>query len=174
MTCLSANMYRQISRCTDKTPTKHYWGGGGGGGAVAPPPLATLVTVSTSLSCRRKLRRKLPRSLPGRGRGAWTWTQEGSIITHTPTPSRSPSRSSSDGDDAGPNASQASSVASVAASVASTSSQPTLAKKHRTKKTQFCLDVEEEILMCEFLRENAILWDIKKTDYRRVDKKAKL
>ena len=27
--------------------------------------------------------------------------------------------------------------------------------------------------MCEFLRENAFLWDIKKTDYRRVDKKAK-
>ena len=33
--CLSANMYRQISKCTDKTPKKHYWGGGGGG---APPP----------------------------------------------------------------------------------------------------------------------------------------
>lgn len=28
--------------------------------------------------------------------------------------------------------------------------------------------------MCDFLRENAILWDIKRTDYRRVDKKAKL
>ena len=48
MICLSANMYRQISKCTDKTPKKHYWGGG----AVAapapyppppPPPLATLV-----------------------------------------------------------------------------------------------------------------------------------
>ena len=29
-------MYRQIFKCTDKTPKKHYWGGGGG--AVAPPP----------------------------------------------------------------------------------------------------------------------------------------
>ncbi|KAJ3584092.1 hypothetical protein NHX12_014588 [Muraenolepis orangiensis] len=28
--------------------------------------------------------------------------------------------------------------------------------------------------MCDFFRENAILWDIKKTDYRRVDKKAML
>ena len=28
MTCLSAYMYRQISKCTDKTPKKHYWGGG--------------------------------------------------------------------------------------------------------------------------------------------------
>ena len=28
--------------------------------------------------------------------------------------------------------------------------------------------------MCDFLRENDIIWDIKKTDYRRVDKKAKL
>ena len=34
MTYLSAYMYRQISKCTDKTPKKHYW---------APPPLATLV-----------------------------------------------------------------------------------------------------------------------------------
>ena len=39
MTCLSAymyrqisKMYRQISKCTDKTPKKHYWG------AVASPP----------------------------------------------------------------------------------------------------------------------------------------
>ena len=28
--------------------------------------------------------------------------------------------------------------------------------------------------MCEFLRENPIIWGIKKSDYRRVDKKAKL
>ena len=27
MTCLSAHMYRQISKCTDKNPKKHYWGG---------------------------------------------------------------------------------------------------------------------------------------------------
>ena len=28
--CLSAYMYRQISKCTDKTLKKHYFGGGGG------------------------------------------------------------------------------------------------------------------------------------------------
>ena len=37
MTCLSAYMYRQISKCTNKTPKKHYWGGGG------QSPLATLM-----------------------------------------------------------------------------------------------------------------------------------
>ena len=36
MTCLSAYMYRQISKCTDKTPKKHY--GGGGALPPAPPP----------------------------------------------------------------------------------------------------------------------------------------
>ena len=42
MTCLSAYMHRQISKCTDKTPKKDY--GGGGGETIAPcPPLATLV-----------------------------------------------------------------------------------------------------------------------------------
>ena len=35
MTYLSAHMYRQISKCTDKTPKKHY---GGGGGELPPPP----------------------------------------------------------------------------------------------------------------------------------------
>ena len=34
MTCLSAYMYRQISKCTDKTLKKHYWGGG----QLPPPP----------------------------------------------------------------------------------------------------------------------------------------
>ncbi|XP_014663104.1 PREDICTED: uncharacterized protein LOC106805847 [Priapulus caudatus] len=102
-----------------------------------------------------------------RGRGLGRECKEDSS---SPTPSRSPS----DGDDAGSNASRASSVASVAASVASTSSQPTLAKKKRARKTQFCLDVQEEQLMCDFLCENVILWDIKKTDYRKVDKKTKL
>ena len=29
MTCLSAYIYRKISKCTDKSPKKHYWGGGG-------------------------------------------------------------------------------------------------------------------------------------------------
>ena len=41
MTCLSAYMYRQISKCTDKTLKKHY---GGGGGTIAPLPLY-LVTL---------------------------------------------------------------------------------------------------------------------------------
>ena len=35
MTCLSAYMYRQTSKCTDKTLKKHYWGGGG---QLPPPP----------------------------------------------------------------------------------------------------------------------------------------
>ena len=38
MTYLSAYIYRQISKCTDKTPKKQYWGGGGGAMAPAPPP----------------------------------------------------------------------------------------------------------------------------------------
>ena len=39
MTCLSAHMYRQISKCTDKNPKKHYWGGS----CPPAPPLATLM-----------------------------------------------------------------------------------------------------------------------------------
>ena len=34
-------MYRQISKCTDKNPKKHYWGGGGS--CPPAPPLATLM-----------------------------------------------------------------------------------------------------------------------------------
>ena len=34
-TYLSAYMYRQISKCTDKTPEKYYWGAG----KFPPPPL---------------------------------------------------------------------------------------------------------------------------------------
>ena len=48
MTCLSAHMYRQISKCTDKNPKKHYWGG-------SCPPLATLMSTSIwsmTWSCR--------------------------------------------------------------------------------------------------------------------------
>ena len=41
MTYLSAYMYRQISKCTDKTPKKHYGGGGGGEGNSPPPPAPT-------------------------------------------------------------------------------------------------------------------------------------
>jgi len=57
--------------------------------------------------------------------------------------------------------SQSSSEASASASVAATSVQNVLSKK-RAKRTPFCLEFEEEQLMCEFLRENTILWDIKK------------
>uniref|UniRef100_UPI0035901DB8 uncharacterized protein n=1 Tax=Myxine glutinosa TaxID=7769 RepID=UPI0035901DB8 len=123
----------------------------------------------------KKTSKNAAKKSPGRGRGRGRGHKED---PSSPTPS--PSCTPSDGEDAGSNASRASSVASIAASVASTSSQPTLAKK-RAKKTQFCDTVtqtqktqEEEQLMCDFLRENAILWDIKKTDYRRVDMKAKL
>ena len=41
MTCVSAYMYQQISKCTDKTLKKPY--GGGGNCPPPPPPLATLV-----------------------------------------------------------------------------------------------------------------------------------
>ena len=39
MTCLSAHMYRQIFKCTDKNLKKHYWGGS----CPPAPPLATLM-----------------------------------------------------------------------------------------------------------------------------------
>ena len=42
MTCLSVYMYRQISKCTDKTPKKHYLGG-------SCPPLATLMMDITEI-----------------------------------------------------------------------------------------------------------------------------
>ena len=40
----NVQMYRNISKCTDKTPKKHY-GGGGGELPPPPPPLATLMGV---------------------------------------------------------------------------------------------------------------------------------
>ena len=46
MIFLSANMYWQISKCTDKTPKKHY---GGRAVAPAPPPPATLVLIISSI-----------------------------------------------------------------------------------------------------------------------------
>ena len=52
MTCLSAYMYRQISKCTDKTPKKHYGGGGGGQATLMihfPDPLPSLRSFSTHL-----------------------------------------------------------------------------------------------------------------------------
>ena len=39
-------MYQQISKCTDKSPKRHY-GGGGAIAAPAPPPLATLMTPAS-------------------------------------------------------------------------------------------------------------------------------
>ena len=43
-------MYRQISKCTDKSPKRHYWGGGGQlPPCPPPPPLATLMPGSSSL-----------------------------------------------------------------------------------------------------------------------------
>ena len=73
----------------------------------------------------------------------------------------------------GSDTSQSSSEASESEFVAGTSVQTSLSKR-RAKRTPFCLDFEEEQLMCEFIRENPMLWDIKKTDYRRVDKKNKV
>ena len=62
MTCLSAHMYRQISKCTDKNPKKHYWGGGGAAAPPAPPPLATLMWCSVSryvCACSKNLSARL-------------------------------------------------------------------------------------------------------------------
>ena len=84
-----------------------------------------------------------------------------------------PAPSPTDEQDAGSNTSRGSSEASRTVCVA-TNSPPQALSKKRAKKTPFCLEFHEEQMMCDFLRENAILWDIKKTDYRRVDKKAKL
>ena len=102
----------------------------------------------------------------GRGRGS---KDDPSSSSSKPSARRSPS----DEEDAASNASGASSVASIAACFAVAYSLATPVKK-RVKKTQFCLDFEEEQVMCDFLHVNASLWDIKKSAYRRVDKKAKL
>ena len=47
-------------------------------------------------------------------------------------------------------------------------------KKKRAKKTVYGLTAPEEETMLEFLHGNPILWNVKLTEYRRVDKKAKL
>lgn len=89
---------------------------------------------------------------------------------------RSPMRSPSDDDDAASNVSRASSVAASTDTLqslpASQESLPTLTK--RGKKSHFPLDTDQEQLMLEYLQANEMLWDIKQTDYRRVDKKNKL
>ena len=46
--CLSANMYRQISKCTDKTPKK------GGSCPLPPPPPPPLATLVASYECPSK------------------------------------------------------------------------------------------------------------------------
>ena len=47
-------MYRQIFKCTDKTPKNHYWGGGGGQLPPPPaPPLATLMHSNCFRECYR-------------------------------------------------------------------------------------------------------------------------
>ena len=46
MTCLPAYMYRQISKCTDKTTKKHY---GGGGTIIPPPPPPAMLVWFTAL-----------------------------------------------------------------------------------------------------------------------------
>ena len=43
MVCLSDNMYRQISKCTDKTLKKHY------GGDLPPPPSGYASDTDTTL-----------------------------------------------------------------------------------------------------------------------------
>ena len=58
--------------------------------------------------------------------------------------------------------------------VASTSSQAPQGKKKRARKTAYSLSVAEEEVMLDFLRDNPILWDIKKMDYRNKQKKDKL
>ena len=49
-----------------------------------------------------------------------------------------------------------------------------LPSRNVPKKQYFFYGAEEEELMCEFLHANPMIWDIKKSDYRRLDKKAKL
>ena len=46
---LSAYMYRQVSKCTDKTPKKHYWGGGGG----QLPPLSGYASATNVSACTK-------------------------------------------------------------------------------------------------------------------------
>ncbi|XP_013869559.1 uncharacterized protein LOC106521510 isoform X2 [Austrofundulus limnaeus] len=62
----------------------------------------------------------------------------------------------------------------IVPAMASASSQAPKLKKKRAKKTAFSLDAEEEKSMLEFLQEFPMLWDIKRTDYRRKEKKNKL
>ena len=53
MTYLSAYMYQQIYKCTDKTPKKHYWGGGEqlGNCPLPPPPPSGYASDHTNYFC---------------------------------------------------------------------------------------------------------------------------
>ncbi|KAK8406347.1 hypothetical protein O3P69_007210 [Scylla paramamosain] len=98
---------------------------------------------------------------------------------NSPTPSLSPPVSDGSGAEDGrdpspPPPSNASPAGSTASSATSISARQPLGMKKRAQKTHFCLNPEEEQIMCDFVRENNILWDVKKNDYRRVDKKTKL
>ena len=44
-------------------------------------------------------------------------------------------------------------------------------RKKRARKTAYTLNPEEEMTVLEFLKENPLLWDIKKIDYRNTAKK---
>ena len=49
------SMYRQISKCTDKSPKRHYWGGGGGGAiAPCPPPPPSGYANDPRYGCSRQ------------------------------------------------------------------------------------------------------------------------
>ena len=81
-----------------------------------------------------------------------------------------PEPSTSNEQDVCSDTSRSSSEASETAFVAAIS-LPQAASKKRAKRTPFCLDFHEEQLMCEFLRENAILWDIKNNGLQKSGQK---
>ncbi|MPC47578.1 hypothetical protein E2C01_041328 [Portunus trituberculatus] len=58
--------------------------------------------------------------------------------------------------------------------VATTGSAPEPSRKSKKQKTTFGMDADKEEVLAVFIRENPILWNIKRSDYRRRDKKSKL
>ncbi|XP_045128320.1 uncharacterized protein LOC123514505 [Portunus trituberculatus] len=58
--------------------------------------------------------------------------------------------------------------------VATTGSAPEASRKSKKQKTTFGMDADKEEVLAVFIRENPILWNIKRSDYRRRDKKSKL
>lgn len=99
-----------------------------------------------------------------------------------PSPKRSSSSSDTNSEDESrfrtrddSNDSPVESLAASATPVAeSEESFSTQIQQKRTKKSQYCLQIEEEKSMLDFFSENPMLWDIKLTDFRRTDKKNKL